>query len=428
VVSPATRAWTDDKLARPGRSYQNGRVLLVEGTGIDHLAQEKRGAGLVSLGVFVPGMREQEDESTAGLSWWLARSAVRGAAGRTAEELALAAESLGGSIGASAGLEAVGWTITVPAANATTAARLLKAVALEASLEPKEIALERELQAADAARVRDDMFRYPLQRVLSVAFAGDPYGLPPLGDPEQVRNLDDARLHAWRDLLRQRRAVAIAVGDLEAPELVEVLRSLGDWPGREVRANTKPATFKSGADVDPREKAQSALAMAFAAPPAGSERRHAVEVMADFLSGLAGRLFQVLREERALAYTVMASPWLQRRAGAVFTYIATSPEKEAEARDGMLQALEDVASGTVTAVEVERARNYAAGSVQLRRQTAAAITGEILSAWVDGLLDELPDLPARLRAVTTDQLVREAREIFQAGDRAEFVVRGRREP
>jgi zinc protease len=369
-------------------------------------------------------MREHEDESTAGVSWWLARSAVRGAADRNAEELALAAESLGGTIGATAGLEAVGWTITVPSANAAKAARLLKAVALEPSLERKEITLERELQAADAARVRDDMFRYPLQRVLSVAFPGDPYGLPPLGVPEQIRELNDARLYSWRDLLHTKRAVAIAVGDLEAGELVEVLSRLGDWPGRDAGSRSQRATFKSGADVDAREKAQSALAMAFAAPAARSERRHAIEVLADFLSGLAGRLFHVLREERALAYTVMASPWLQRRAGAVFTYIATSPEKEAEARDGILQALEDVAGGAVTDIEVERARLYAAGSVQLRRQTAAAITGEILSAWVDGLLDELPGLPARLRAVSTDQMVREAKEIFQAGSRAEFVVRG----
>jgi zinc protease len=269
------------------------------------------------------------------------------------------------------------------------------------------------------------MFRYPLQRVLSVAFPGDPYGLPPLGAPEQIREMSEARLHSWRDRLHSRRAVAIAVGDLEAGRLVEALSTFSDWPGRQSGAVAQPVRFTGGADADAREKAQSALAMAFAAPPANSERRHAIEVLADFLSGLAGRLFQVLRDERALAYTVMASPWLQRRAGAVFTYIATSPEKETEARDGMLQALEQVAGGDVTDVEVERARNYAAGAVQLRRQTASGLTGEMLSAWVDGLLDELPDLPARLRAVSSERVVREAKEIFQNGERAEFVVRGR---
>ena len=90
----------------------------------------------------------------------------------------------------------------------------------------------------------------------------------------------------------------------------------------------------------------------------------------------------------------------------------------------MVQALRDVARGEVSEAEVERARNYAAGAIQLRRQTAAAIAGEILSAWVDGLLKELPELPQRLRAVKAEDVVREAEQIFNGDLRAEFVVRG----
>ena len=74
--------------------------------------------------------------------------------------------------------------------------------------------------------------------------------------------------------------------------------------------------------------------------------------------------------------------------------------------------------------EVERARRYAAGLVQIGRQTAAAITGEILTAWVNGRLEDLPELPERLRAVTVEQIIGEAEEVFQPSVRAEFVVRG----
>src|SRR5262249_19980024 len=125
-----------------------------------------------------------------------------------------------------------------------------------------------------------------------------------------------------------------------------------------------------------------------------------------------------------LAYTVMASPWLQRRAGAMLTYIATSPEREDEARDAMLQALGEVSAGRVSEGGVDPAPRYAAASAQLRRQTSSAITSDILSAWLDGRLDELPELPARLRAVTVDDVVRESGAIFRADARAEFVVKG----
>src|SRR5260370_8320820 len=94
VASPGTGAWTDGRLTLPRRSRLNGGVLRLEGAGIDFLAQEKRGAGLVSLGVFVPGMREHEDESTARVSGWLVRSAVPAPAASTPQRLSPAAGSL----------------------------------------------------------------------------------------------------------------------------------------------------------------------------------------------------------------------------------------------------------------------------------------------------------------------------------------------
>jgi zinc protease len=422
--SPVIRE-LDARRASPGRpGTQHHEVFEVGLGGIDLLAQSKRGAGTVSLGLFFPGVREEEDESNAGISALFVRSALRGAAGMNAEELALAAESLGGTIGSVSGIPAIGWSITVPADQLPRAATLLGAVARESTLATDQVQIERELQSADAARVRDDMFRYPLQRIMGLAFPSDPYGLPPLGTPERVRDVTAEAVGAWKESLSSRRAVAVAVGDLDQEELVAGMQSLGNWPGGRGARRVAVPRFANTRAAEERGKKQSALAMAFAGTASNNPRRFAVAVLCDFLSGLAGRLFQVLREERALAYTVMASPWMQRRAGALLTYIATSPERENEARDAMLQALADVVAGKTTEAEVERARNYAAGLVEIGRQTTASVTSEILGAWTNGLIDELPEVPDRLRRVTVADVVRQAGEIFDPAMRAEFVVRG----
>jgi len=60
--------------------------------------------------------------------------------------------------------------------------------------------------------------------------------------------------------------------------------------------------------MERRDKAQTALAMAFPGPPAAADDRFALYGLAALLSGLAGRLFEELRERRALAYTVQVSP------------------------------------------------------------------------------------------------------------------------
>ena len=109
-------------------------------------------------------------------------------------------------------------------------------------------------------------------------------------------------------------------------------------------------------------------------------------------SGLGGRLFEALRDRRSLAYTVVASAWLKARAGALVTYIATSPEREEEAREEMLRELERFTREPVSETELRQAVNYLAGQAEVSRQSGGAVASEILEAWVAGYgLGELAD-------------------------------------
>ncbi len=396
----------------------------------DLLVRPKRGAGLVSVGLYAPGLRDVERGETAGLTTLLLRSALRGAGGFNAEELAFAVEALGGSVGVAAGTDASGWRLTIPAASAGRAAALLRAIALEPALEAEALRRERSLQADDAARVRDDMFRHPVQQVLRQGFGDHPYGLPQLGDPDAVAQMEAEAVRGAARRLRESRPVAVAVGDLTATELFECLAPVADWPASTLvrstpaKEGTKALPWEGGRAAEERNKAQTALALAFPAPGAGSPDRFALEVIGALLSGLAGRLFEALREKRSLAYTVSALPWLRRRGGAVLGYIATSPQRENEARDGMLEQLERLAHEPVPQEELERARRYAAGLVDIRRQHAASIAVEILDGWVTGTLSEWDGLPGRLGAVSADEVERVAGAVFRSEQRAEYVVRG----
>jgi zinc protease len=393
--------------------------------GADVLARSKRGAGLVTVLVHVPGVPTQETDANAGISWLLARSALRGAGGLTAEELAQAAEMLGGALAPSVGAETIGWGMTVRVDAVRHAAELLRMVALEPELGSEDVEVERTLQASDARRARDDMFRHPLQRVLGQAFPGDAYGLPALGEPEVVTALDAGLLREWAGRVAGRRAVVVAVGDLEVEELHAALAPLAAWPAQESRRDDAGApAWTAGRAHEARRKKQSALAMAFPAAAFASADRYPITVVAALLSGLAGRLFEELRDKRALAYTVAVAPWLARRAGAVLSYIATSPDREPEAREAMLAELERVVAEPPSVDELERARNYAAGLVEMRQQSGRAVAGEILEAWVYDAIAELHEHAARLRAVRVEDVVRVAGEVFREERRAEYVVRG----
>ncbi len=394
--------------------------------GADVLVRAKPGCGIVTVSLQFPDVPRWETAANAGLSWLLARSATRGAGELSGGALALAAERLGGVIAPSVGADTIGWSMTVRAEALRDAAALLRLLAEQATLEPSQVAVERELQASDARRVRDDMFAYPMQRVLGEAFPQDAYGLPPLGAADEVLGLAVDEVRAWARRLVRRRAVVVVVGDVETAGAFSAVETLAGWPapGDGVPTLRPPPAWEAGRGAEGRQKQQTALAMAFPAAPGGSADRYPLRVIGALLSGLAGRLFERLREQHSLAYTVAAVPWLARDAGTVLTYVATSPSREEEAREAMLGELRRLTECPPTVDELERARRYAAGAVELRQQSGRAIAAEILEAWVLGTMDTLVDTPSRLRAVSAEEVARVASAVLTAERRAEYVVRG----
>jgi len=303
--------------------------------------------------------------------------------------------------------------------------QLLRDILEHPTLDPHDVAREAALQADDAARQRDDMFGYPLEGVLQAAFAGDPYGHPAYGDVETIRAVTADALRAWQTRAMGQRALVVATGDLDLDALEDAGAVFGDWPGRALPGADGPPPWSAGRAAEARMKAQTAFAMAFPGPSAGADERHALAALSAILSGLAGRLFDELRERRALAYTVHAVPWLCARGGAILTYVATSPEREDEARTAMLQVLGRVAEDPLPADELDRAARYAAGLIAIRRQRGAAVAVELADAFVQERLDAFGDEEARRRAVTDEDVRRVAAAAFDAERRAEFVVRGR---
>ena len=315
--------------------------------GADLLVYRKTGVPLATLGVYVPRPRF-DPPNQAGLGTLLVRSAVRGAGDLDAAGLAFAFERLGGTLATSSASDWLGFGASVLAEHLPEAALLLDAVFTQPRLTDADIIAERGLMVAEAEQVADDMFRYPFQLAFSAAFGDQGYGLPVGGLPETLPAIAPADVRGWHGVaLRGVRPVVIAVGDVD-PE-----RASGDLAGVfDAHPPVAAAPLTETVDwlpaaggappvrVVPRDKAQAALAMAFPGPSRRHPDHAAAQVWSAIASGLGGRLFEALRDRRSLAYTVIATPWQKARGGALLTYIATSPEREAEAREQMLVELE----------------------------------------------------------------------------------------
>lgn len=429
LAAPAVAA---PAIGTPRRS--SGRVeagvLHVPLDGVDLLIRRKTGVPLVTLGIYAP-RGEFDPAGKAGLGALTVRSMIRGAAGLDAAALAFAFERLGGTLSTSVASDWLGLGTSVLVDRLPEAAALLHAVYTEPALGPADADTERMLMIAEAEQVADDMFRYPFQLAFRAGFGDGGYGLPVGGLPETLRAIDPAEPAGWhRDRLLGVRPVVVAVGDGEPERLGEILAGAFAGLPRRPAAEIAPRTgWAVGAEpvvrVVARDKAQTALAMAFPGPARRDPDRAAAEVWAAVASGLGGRLFEALRDRRSLAYTVLATTWEKGRGGALLTYIATSPEREDEARREMLVELQRFVDAPVSPGELAQAVNYLAGQAEVHRQSAGAVAAEMLEAWLVGTgLRELDDPAAPYRAVTAADVQAVAVRYLRPDARAEGVVRG----
>ena len=405
-------------------------VLHTRLPGADLLVRRKTGVPLVTLGIYVPRL-ELDPPAQAGLGALVVRSSIRAAGALDAGELAFAFERLGGTLSPAAVSDWLGFSTTVLSENLAQAALLLDVVFTQPTLGEAEVNTERSLMISEAEQVADDMFRYPFQLAFAGAFGDAGYGLPVSGLPETLSRISAADARESHHKMVTTRPVIVAVGDVDAEEASAVLAGVfGERAPVEAISALPSVQWVGGAGesstrIVEREKQQSAFAMAFPGPGRRDIDRAAAKVWAAVASGLGGRMFEALRDRRSLAYTVMASSWQHGRAGALLTYIATSPQREDEARSAMLEELARFSGEPVSEAELQQAANYLAGQAEVARQSAAGLAGEIVEAWLIGNgLGDLEDPAAAFRAVTKEDVLRVAQRCLRPSVRAEGVVRG----
>jgi zinc protease len=396
--------------------------------GVPVLILPRPGAPLVNLGVFQRGGAVLTDVEHEGVSRIAMQSTLKGTHTRTGAQVAEAAEELGSSIGVSAGLESIGWSMSVPVRHLTPATELLGDVIQRPTFAEEAIETERALARTEVARVRDDMYRWPMRLATIGAYGSHPYARSVLGSEASLAALTGDQVRAFHAQHVMRGASVIAVvGDVQPDDVAQLMqRHFGALMYAE--AATLPEhqwPAEAHRTIESRAKQQTAIAMLFPGPSRTEPARFAARVLSAIASGLGGRFFEQLRDKQSLAYTVQAFP-VERNAGGAFgAYIATGPGREEEARSGLLSEFARFCEAPPSSEELERATRYLIGSHAIAQQSGGTVLSEMVDAWLFGEgLHERHDVTARLQAVTANDVQHMAQQYFDPSQVVEGVVRG----
>ena len=344
--------------------------------GLRVLTEAVPGVRSVSIGIWISiGSRDEAPEQ-AGAAHYLEHLLFKGTQRRSAAEIAEEFDAVGGDLNAFTAKEHTCYYAHVLDTDLPLAVDVLADVVTDATMRPSDVEVERSVVLEEIA-MRDDDPEDLLGELSDEAlFGGHPLGRPVIGSEDSVRGMRRATLHAfWRGEYTTPRMIVAAAGNLVHEEVVELVgaalaaagaRAAGASPAGPRRPAVAELTRGPRLVLRPEDTEQAHVLLGVPGVSRHDPRRTALSVLNTALGGgPSSRLFQQVREQRGLAYSVYSSSVSYADAGALSVYAGCAPERLDEVVSVINSVLREVASGGLTPAEVARAQGNLRGGLVL---------------------------------------------------------------
>lgn len=389
--------------------------------GLTVLTEAMPGIRSASVGVWVRSGSVYESREEMGVSHLLEHMVFKGTAKRSAREIALTLERLGGSLDAYTTREHTSYQARVLDEHVGLALDVLADMIVRPLLRPVDLDLEREVVLEEISTVEDTPDDLVFDLHGELLWGDHPYGYSILGTRETVSALtvaDLTRVHSRRYLGGD--LVIAAAGNVDHDRIVDEVATL--FSGRE-----GPVRGEEGRPPAPSGQPSESLVVAVERPTAQTHlvfgtrtfghddpRRYALVLLSNaFGGGMSSRLFQRVREELGLAYTVFSYQSFHADAGVSGVYVGTRHEWADRAEQTIRQEMALLAREGLTSEELEDVKGQVKGQLVLSLESSGARLHRLAGL---ALYDEpyltLDQLIARIDAVTLDEVAALAAEFF----------------
>ena len=381
----------------------------------------------VTVGVWVRRGSRHEAADWNGVCHFIEHAVFKGTTRRTALDIAVESDRLGGHFDAYTTHELTGFSMKVVDTALPQAFDLLSDMLASPRFDEGDLDCERRVIIDEMKMVEDTPDEYLIELFSAEYFPGHPLGRPIEGTEKTVSSFDrerTARYHARA--YAPRNLVVAAAGNVEHERLVELAARAFDG-GHADGAPPAPEVGEAdeGDGAPPvhaapilirrkKELEQAHLILASPWPSSRDDDRYAASLLGSVIGGgTSSRLWQRVREERGLAYSVGAAGSQFTDAGVFQIYAGTSPEHLDEVLDISLEELRRVARERVGDEELRLVKDQSVASILLSLESTSARAGSLArQEIVHGRRIPPEEMIARYEAVTPDDLLRLARQFF----------------
>ena len=387
--------------------------------GLVVLTDRMPGVRSATLGFFFRVGSRHEPAKLNGISHFIEHTVFKGTAQRSALDIAIEQDRLGGNLDAFTSHEETGFAIKViddqlPKAFDLIADMLVNPRFDEADLESEQrVIIEEMKMVEDSPEERlGDIFHKEF-------FPGHPLGLSIAGTPKTVRSFNhEITRNYHKRVFNASNLVIAAAGNVEHDQIVELASTAFTTPeepafageGACVPGIAAPILIKQNKNLE-----QAHLIIATPLVAATDERRFAADLMANIIGGgTSSRLWQKVREERGLAYSVGASAVMYQDCGLFSIFAGTSPDQVEEVVELAIAEMRDVVKNGVTADELDLAKQQTQASILLGLEDSAARAAALAQdEMVHRRKISVEETLSAVDAVTTDDCHAIAMEFFR---------------
>jgi len=385
----------------------------------------------VALGVWVRRASVHERRDQMGVSHFLEHLVFKGTERRSAKEIALSLESLGGSLDAFTSREHTSFQARVLDEHLIQASDVLCDLIFRPVLRESDLTLERNVVLEEIAMVEDTPDDLVFELHNEALWGAHPYGYAILGTRETIGALPVEAVRALHgSAYRPQHMVVAAAGRVEHDDLLEVLARTGweDLTGGEPDGPVVPDPVSeppTRRHID-RDGHQTHIVLGGPSVPYADPRRYAVSLVGLMLGGgMSSRLFQRVREELGLAYSVYSFQSFHHDSGLQGIYAGTSADTAGRALEEIFNELARMAAEGFPVDEIEAGKSQLKGQLTLSLESPSSRMFRVASAALYGE----PFLPldeslARIDAITPQQVAEACRDLFHP-ERQTVVTLGR---
>lgn len=359
----------------------------------------------VSLGLWVAVGSRHERDDQHGLSHFLEHMAFKGTKSRSAKMIAEEIESVGGDLNASTGLDTTAYYARVLKGDEGVALELIADILLNSKFSAHDLDRERVVIQQEIASTDDSPDDIIFDLMQNAAFPDQAIGRPILGTKASVGRFRAADLNGYLDEHYLPDDIVVsAAGAVHHTEIVRHVEALFGRLTQRRRGAESQAHYRGGFAASAKSFEQSHVLIGLPSPSCLDPAFYTAQVFSGlFGGGMSSRLFQEIREDRGLCYSIYSTVWGVKDTGMLAVHAATAPEKVEELAAVVAQELAALAESGPTNEELLRSK------AQLKAGLLMALESSSVNA------EQMArQLLAQGRLVTVSELVEEVENVDHA--------------